>query len=129
MSRRIIKKEEEENQLRVAQQHLANERTYLAWLRTGLAIFGIGFLTITLHLTVAESHQISNRMAILIIILTCVSGIVVIIGSLFQFLRKRKEIQERNYHSSYKFILFISVSLVILIFLAGIYLLLQFLYT
>jgi len=127
MSRRRIKKEEEENQLRVAQQHLANERTYLAWLRTAITIFGIGFLTITLHLTVAENHQISNHVAILIIILTCLTGVTIIIAAVIQFLRKRREIQEREFHSSYKFILFVSISLIVLILFAGIYLLLQFL--
>ncbi|WP_082220443.1 YidH family protein [Domibacillus robiginosus] len=31
------------------QQHLANERTYLAWIRTSIAIIGIGFLISNLH--------------------------------------------------------------------------------
>lgn len=31
------------------QQHLANERTYLAWIRTALAMVGIGFLIVNIH--------------------------------------------------------------------------------
>ncbi|MDF2857771.1 MAG: hypothetical protein K0Q87_3622 [Neobacillus sp.] len=29
---------------RYIQQHLANERTFLAWIRTAIAIIGVGFL-------------------------------------------------------------------------------------
>lgn len=29
---------------KTVQQHLANERTFLAWVRTGIAMAGIGFL-------------------------------------------------------------------------------------
>ncbi|GAA3316757.1 hypothetical protein GCM10020331_013700 [Ectobacillus funiculus] len=35
-----------------AQQHLANERTYLAWIRTAISIIGVGFLTTSLHFTI-----------------------------------------------------------------------------
>ena len=31
------------------QQHLANERTYLAWLRTSIAMMGVGALAATLE--------------------------------------------------------------------------------
>lgn len=42
----------EKNQLKYAQQHLANERTFLAWIRTVIAIVGVGFLTTSLHFTI-----------------------------------------------------------------------------
>ncbi|MGR5908007.1 DUF202 domain-containing protein [Bacillus paranthracis] len=29
--------------VKYAQQHLANERTYLAWIRTAISITGVGF--------------------------------------------------------------------------------------
>jgi inner membrane protein YidH len=35
--------------------HLANERTYLAWLRTGMALLGIAFLVARLHLELFHS--------------------------------------------------------------------------
>lgn len=37
--------------VKYAQQHLANERTYLAWIRTAISITGVGFLTTSLHFT------------------------------------------------------------------------------
>jgi putative membrane protein len=36
--------------------HLANERTYLAWLRTGMALLGLGFLVARLRLELAAAH-------------------------------------------------------------------------
>ena len=33
------------------QQHLANERTFLAWIRTAIAVIGVGFLATNLHFT------------------------------------------------------------------------------
>jgi putative membrane protein len=36
--------------------HLANERTYLAWLRTGMALLGLGFLVARLRLEMAAVH-------------------------------------------------------------------------
>ncbi|WP_241663292.1 DUF202 domain-containing protein [Peribacillus simplex] len=42
----------EKNQLKYAQQHLANERAFLAWVRTVIAIVGVGFLATSLHFTI-----------------------------------------------------------------------------
>jgi len=126
MARRILKKEKEQNQLRVAQQHLANERTYLAWLRTAIAIMGIGFLTITLHLTIGQSHQVSDRLAILLSILSSVFGIGVIVTAAVQYLRKRKQIQAQSFQSSYLFIFLVSLILIIMILIAMVYILIQF---
>jgi len=35
--------------------HLANERTYLAWLRTGMGLLGLGFLVARLRLELAAA--------------------------------------------------------------------------
>src|SRR6476659_9465806 len=40
---------------------LANDRTYLAWLRTGIALFGLGFVVAKVALIVKpDSAQLSN---------------------------------------------------------------------
>jgi putative membrane protein len=38
-----------------ARDHLSNERTYLAWLRTGMALLGLGFLVARLRIELAAS--------------------------------------------------------------------------
>jgi putative membrane protein len=35
--------------------HLANERTYLAWLRTGMALLGLGFVVVRLRVELSPS--------------------------------------------------------------------------
>ena len=42
----------EENPARV-REHLANERTFLAWIRTGVAMMGFGFVVAELHFELA----------------------------------------------------------------------------
>lgn len=42
----------EMKQLKYAQQHLANERTYLAWIRTAISILGVAFLATSLHFAI-----------------------------------------------------------------------------
>ena len=128
MAGKLWNKEKEENQLRVAQQHLANERTYLAWIRTAIAIIGIGFLTISYHLTIGKSHQVSDLLAMLISILSGVFGIGVIITAAVQYLRKRKQIQAQSFQSSFLFIIFGSLVLLIVILIAIAYILIQFMY-
>ncbi|WP_361920472.1 DUF202 domain-containing protein, partial [Streptomyces sp. NPDC046876] len=39
------------------QQHLANERTYLAWIRTVISIVGVGFLATSLHFTMGVTRN------------------------------------------------------------------------
>ncbi|MFC4024690.1 YidH family protein [Oceanobacillus longus] len=128
MASKLWNKEKEENQLRVAQQHLANERTYLAWIRTAIAIIGIGFLTISYHLTIGESHRVSDFLAVLISILSGVFGVGVIITAAIQYLRKRKQIQAQSFQSSYLFVLFGSLVLLIVILIAILYILIQFMH-
>ncbi len=41
---------------------LANDRTYLAWLRTGIALFGLGFVVAKVALIVKpDSAQLSDE--------------------------------------------------------------------
>jgi len=40
---------------------LANDRTYLAWLRTGIALFGLGFVVAKFALIAADGAQLSNK--------------------------------------------------------------------
>ncbi|WP_044157315.1 YidH family protein [Bacillus thuringiensis] len=79
------------------QRHLANERTYLAWLRTAIAIAGLGFLVANFHLAVRkELSSLNNKIAIGIGIGSVIAGISIIIATL-QYLIKRQNIPS-TYH-------------------------------
>jgi putative membrane protein len=81
--------------------HLANERTYLAWLRSGVATMGFGVVIAKFSLAfgspasdIAGSVRSSHLgMAF------ALAGVATIVMSLIMFLENRKQIRERNYRS------------------------------
>jgi putative membrane protein len=116
-------KEQSEESVKYAQQHLANERTYLAWIRTAISITGVGFLTTSLHFT-SKISSISyiNTLVIFLGIFACVVGFISGVLSTFQYTRKRKEIQEGIFIPSNHSIIFVSSLFSLLVFLIFMYL-------
>ncbi|MEB8821404.1 DUF202 domain-containing protein [Bacillus cereus] len=99
------------------QQHLANERTYLAWLRTAIAIAGLGFLVANFHLAVRkELSSLNNKIAIGIGIGSVIAGISIIIATL-QYLIKRQNINSQTFRAHTTLIVWLSL-LVIAVILA-----------
>lgn len=77
------------------QQHLANERTYLAWVRTAIAMIGIGFLVINIHFNFLPRHSIAaNMMANAIGGLAVVAGILIMGVSTYSYFEKMKTIEK-----------------------------------
>ncbi|MFL6563186.1 MAG: YidH family protein, partial [Bacillus sp. (in: firmicutes)] len=71
------------------QQHLANERTYLAWVRTAIAIIGVGFLVTNLHFNMKASlSKVGDLLANFIGIASVGLGIVTIIMATMVYLKK-----------------------------------------
>ena len=82
------------------QQHLANERTYLAWIRTAIAIIGVGFLVTNLHFNMRSAlTPINDFMANLIGIASVLLGISVIIMATVSYLQKVKTINNQTFKS------------------------------
>lgn len=82
--------------------HLANERTYLAWLRTGVSMMGLGVVIAKLRYFVgAGNYNDTSGLvhASNIGLLFALVGIVMIILSVIFFLEIRKEIRDRRYRS------------------------------
>jgi inner membrane protein YidH len=66
----------------MSDDELANDRTFLAWLRTGIAVMGLGFVVAKVALIVqptstAASHQ-DLYAAVGIVIVLCGAGLVVV---------------------------------------------------
>jgi putative membrane protein len=82
--------------------HLANKRTFLAWVRTGIALMGFGFVIskfeIFIHILNRSSYNnIGNSLIageIMIIL-----GIVTIGYGLYEFLSNEKDIENNNVNS------------------------------
>ena len=112
--------------------HLANQRTFLAWIRTGLATITFGFvverfglllreLGIKIGLTEILPVHYSSFFGVSLTIL----GVVIMVVALFEFLHIRRSIDSEHFHPSVAF----PVILTILASLVGILLALYLLLT
>lgn len=100
------------------QQHLANERTYLAWIRTSITIIGVGFLITNLHFaTMENSPEIGTVLARLIGLVSIAIGLLIIGTSTISYFNKGRAINNQTFKYPRAIIILLSVSL-ILIFLA-----------
>src|SRR3989442_3557591 len=72
--------------------HLANERTYLAWLRTGIATIGLGFVVAKFGLT-ATTQFFSTVIGIFIVV---VGGFMELLA-LRRFMKNQERIRSGNY--------------------------------
>lgn len=107
------------------QQHLANERTFLAWIRTAIAIIGVGFLVTNLHFNMKESLSPAGDVLANMIGITSVGiGIITIIMSTIVYLIKINTINNQTYTASKKYIITLSIFIIVIALLFGSYFLL-----
>ena len=103
--------------------HLANERTFLAWIRTGIAIMGFGFVVARFGLAIRElalknpsyvilSLPFSSFVGVILVIL----GVAITIAALITFIQVRNAIDHEEFHPQLSF----SVLLTVLSSLVGI---------
>jgi len=105
------------------QQHLANERTYLAWVRTSIAIIGIGFLASSLHFNnIRLVSEIADTIAVFVSVFSLIAGIIILIFATIHYFAVRKNINSQTFASANKLIK-VSTTIIFLIFmLLGFYL-------
>ncbi len=124
-----------------SQAYQANERTFLAWIRTCIALIGLGFIISKFGLFIEEfniivqrylsgsknysniSHHISadngsSLMGIMIILFS----IVIVFFALKNYLDSNKEIKFGEYHPKQRMVLLVSILFVILSLIVIIYL-------
>lgn len=96
------------------QQHLANERTFLAWIRTVVSILGVGFVTATLHFELGggvrpTADGVIKGIGFITLFLAFVSAAF----SAASYLDKRHGINTASFRSTGSFVVFVSVILVL----------------
>ncbi|CAH0131205.1 hypothetical protein SRABI96_00241 [Peribacillus sp. Bi96] len=102
--------------MKYAQQHLANERTFLAWIRTVIAIVGVGFLTTSLHFTIGVHRDARiDLISIILGIFACGLGLVITVLATFSYLQKKRQINEETFQPSGGQVVLIAVFMVILL--------------
>lgn len=81
------------------QQHLANERTFLAWVRTGIAIVGLGFLAAGVVFRSTPYAHIGHWIAALIGVGAVLLGAVIMTCATRDYLLKQKGINSDTFRS------------------------------
>ncbi len=111
--------------------HLANERTFLAWIRTGLATMTFGFVIERFGLLLRELGLRNRTIVIFSVPFSAIIGVsltllgvVVIIMALLNFLQIRSSIDAETFHPPIQFAIFLTVFTSLIGLLLAIYLIL-----
>jgi putative membrane protein len=105
-----------------AADHLANERTFLAWIRTAIAVMAFGFVVVKFSLFVKQLAIIFSEKPIVVpargyssligILLVALGGLICLLSYL-QFKKNEKQLNNNTYHSSPALILWFTIVLII----------------
>ena len=111
--------------------HLANERTFLAWMRTSIGIMAFGFVVVKFSLFVkrisllfgkTEINPPTHGLSAIVGIVLVLVGTITIIFSYIRYRQSEKQIREGAYFHSTLLISVISVFILIVSVLLIIYL-------
>lgn len=81
------------------QQHLANERTFLAWIRTGIAIVGLGFLAAGVVFRTAPYERLGHGIAALVGVGAVLLGGTVMALATREYFKKQTGINANTFRS------------------------------
>ena len=88
-------------------EHLANERTFLAWIRTAIAVMTLGVAINRFALFLMEMHQVvpavrdlANRHVEKLGIGLVILGILMLVGSTWHYLHVSRTIDDETYRPS-----------------------------
>jgi putative membrane protein len=110
--------------------HLANERTFLAWIRTGLATITFGFVVARFGLLLREldlknisvSSSLTIHYSSIIGVSLTILGVLVMALALVNFLHIRREIDRDQFHPQSRFAVLLTVLACLIGFVLAIYL-------
>ncbi|ADI00088.1 YidH family protein [Salisediminibacterium selenitireducens] len=106
------------------QQHLANERTFLAWLRTALAMKGIGFLIFGIELATDLGTPLTRTLAAAFSVLSFFAGMTVLVIGTVLFFRNRRTINAQQFKASGPAVLIAGIAVALVMLMLMIYVLL-----
>ena len=110
------------NQLKNAQQHLANERTFLAWIRSAIAIIGVGFLTTSLHFTIGTHRDhLIDLISIILGLFACFIGLFITVSASIGYFQKKRQINDGSFIPSSVQIVFIAVFMILMLVMIILY--------
>lgn len=96
------------------QQHLANERTFLAWVRTAITIIGLGFLAAGVVFRTTTYEHIGHVIAAIIGVGAVVIGGIVIGMATIDYKAKHRAINDETFRSPSVIIWFVVTSFAVI---------------
>ncbi len=93
--------------------HLANERTYLAWMRTAIALMGFGVVIVRQRLLKPPTTNTTGSSWKLGLIFSLV-GLATVILSTYHYFAVRQDIDEDNYEPADRWVLIFSLTITLL---------------
>lgn len=117
----VAQLKEQQAQLHHVSEHLANERTILAWIRTAIAVMtlGVGINRFSLFLVefshiVPDGRKLNTARAEELGIGLVILGILILLGAIWHYLDVAKAIDEGTYRPSRRKIVLAALAVVVL---------------
>lgn len=111
--------------------HLANQRSFLAWVRTSLATITFGFVVETFGLNLGEwqikvglNGTLSIHYSTFFGVTLSILGVVMMIVALIEFLQNRRAIESKRFHPPAAFNIILAILAALIGVMMAIYLLL-----
>lgn len=99
---------------KLVQQHLANERTYLAWIRTAIALVGLGFLSAGIVFRSVIYSEVGLIIAAVVAVFAVLLGGVLVTLATRDYMRKREDINQGQFRSAVRMIRLIFYFLIVI---------------
>jgi putative membrane protein len=103
-----------------SREHLANERTFLAWIRTSIALMGFGFVIVKFALFLTQVSMLidgqvisSNLHSSVVGVVMIGLGVLIALLAFFQFKKHEEQLKSNSFYSSSTMLLFVTLILII----------------
>jgi putative membrane protein len=110
----------EKNSFEKSREHLANERTFLAWIRTSIALMGFGFVIVKFALFLKEISFLletkdvaSQGYSSIVGIIMVAVGVLIALLAFLQYKKYENQLNRNTYVSSSMLSLFITLIILI----------------
>jgi putative membrane protein len=110
----------EKNTFEKSREHLANERTFLAWIRTSIALMGFGFVIVKFTFFLKEISLLletkgvsSKGYSAIVGVIMVALGVIIAILAFLQYKKYESQLNSNSYVSSSMLSLFITLIILI----------------